>query len=195
MEKQIQAAKDKQEELELELQGAEESLKKTMELFNEKEVELEKTSKLYSDTRSALDKTAKELQVTSNNLEEHKVLLEGHQLVIAEHEATEKILQENQTKLVQTLHETIYDVNGLHGKIDRKQTTEEENKRKISEFSKYLVKRFNSMDDRLKSLENEQASMNNNVTSILNNLSQNTQTVSFDFKSNYLINILGIWSI
>jgi hypothetical protein len=95
--------------------------------------------------------------------------LEDHKAVIVEHEITERQLFENATMLMQSLTSTITDVDGLHNKIgtiskhairnlltDRKKGIEEENKRKIGEFCRYLVKRINALEERTNQFETEQ---------------------------------------
>lgn len=109
-------------------------------------------------------------------------MLEDHKLVIKEKEITEKVLYQHATELLDTLTKTVDDVDNLHNKIgfffscyvlyiinilERKKTVEDENKRKLEKFSRYIQNRINITQEELHHFQNDQKKLYSNLEEMI----------------------------
>lgn len=89
--------------------------------FNTLKHDNEETQSRLSQTRTSLEDTEQSLKSTSDQLDEEQILRKAHQ-------DTEKRLRDIGSEIISTLSGTVQDVNGLHAKIDRKNTLEKDNR-------------------------------------------------------------------
>jgi kinesin family protein 11 len=89
--------------------------------FNSLKQDNEETRSKLNETKEVLNETEKFWKETQEKLDEEKAVRKAHQ-------NTEKQLRDIGAGLVSTLNGTVQDVNGLHAKLDRKDSLEADNR-------------------------------------------------------------------
>ncbi|CAG7945236.1 unnamed protein product [Penicillium olsonii] len=89
--------------------------------FNSLKHDNEETQTKLNDTKEVLNETERFWKETQEKLDEEKAVRKAHQ-------STEKQLRDIGAGLVSTLDSTVQDVNGLHAKLDRKDSLETQNR-------------------------------------------------------------------
>eukprot|EP00043_Microstomoeca_roanoka_P016079 m.162391 g.162391 ORF g.162391 m.162391 type:complete len:1020 (+) comp16388_c0_seq28:297-3356(+) len=120
METKIQAHEEK-------IAALEQELTKTVELFDTTSQQLEATKVELEETTSTLVQTKSELHTTTETLKERTFERDRTQFLVEAHVATEQELSGQAQQLLDVADITTTHVDGLHGKIERKQAVEEHN--------------------------------------------------------------------
>ena len=123
------------------------------------EEELKKTEDLFGDSQKQLEKTTKHLNWTIQDRDEHKELVEKH----AENE---DVLFSQASSLLETVEETVTDTNYLHQSLNRNKSLHKENlgtseifrvktQQKLNVLNDSLAKQCNLQNQFSKSLTNK----------------------------------------
>ncbi len=99
------------------------------------EKEMEKVNDLFSSTKNALESTTKRLNVTKQMLDERDHLLE-HRV------GKEAELFGEASTLLNTVGESVADVDGLHSKLDRTEVIHAHNKSSCMKFDNEMAERI-----------------------------------------------------
>jgi kinesin family protein 11 len=136
LEGELKSNQENIQRLEERIAQKEKELAELQELFEKQTKELSSTIKKLDETKDTLQKTSDELKMTQKELENTKENLEEHKVVISTHEKTECIFQSEAATLLQTVSQTISDINELHAKIERKNDLDQKNLQSTKEFKK-----------------------------------------------------------
>ncbi|KAJ5175732.1 Kinesin-like protein bimC [Penicillium canariense] len=120
--------------------------------FNTLKQDNENTQSKLKSTRGMLEQTETSLKNTSEKLDEETILRKAHQ-------ATEQILREIGAGLLSTLDGTVEDVNGLHAKLDRKGSLENDNRQTWEASTLEISDITQKVDARMESFQTHHAEL------------------------------------
>ncbi|KAL6070961.1 kinesin-like protein KIN-5D [Balamuthia mandrillaris] len=149
MEQTLKTQRDNLDELEARLQAQKLELEKLENMFQEKEFELRENVKQHNQTKALLAETEALLQETKEILRQKEVELLETNVVVQEHEKVEQKLHQEANALISRLGETVEDIGGLHGKIERSLNVMSENEHHANSFYQRLSTRIQSLEERL----------------------------------------------
>ncbi|KAJ5180923.1 hypothetical protein N7492_004133 [Penicillium capsulatum] len=130
--------------------------------FNTLKHDNEETQTRLSQTRSSLEETEHSLKDTSEKLDEEQILRKAHQ-------DTEKRLRDIGSEIILTLDGTVKDVNGLHAKIERKNTLDTDNRQAWNASSGKVSSVTRQIDSRIELFQTQHAKLLENMSSRLHN--------------------------
>lgn len=120
--------------------------------FNTLKHSNEETQSRLSQTRHSLEDTEQSLKNTSDQLDEEQILRKAHQ-------DTEKRLRDIGSEIISTLNGTVQDVNGLHAKIDRKNTLDMDNRQRWTASTCKVSSVTEQIDARMKLFHTQHAKL------------------------------------
>lgn len=121
------------------------------------EEELKKTEDLFTDSQKQLEKTSQHLNWTIQDRDEHKELVEKH----AENEDA---LFSQASSLLETVEETVTDTNHLHQSLNRNKNLHKENLDTSEVFRIKTQEKLNSLNDNLKKQCDAQCQFSKSLT-------------------------------
>lgn len=137
--------------MQLKIQSQKTSLQDYVDKIAAMEKELEKINSLFDTTKCVLETTQKHLAVTRQQRDEKQHLLEHHV-----EKGTE--LYGQATGLLQTVGESVSDVEQLHSKLDRTSNVHAQNETTCSKFKEEMFKNIDRMSQELEQCRNRQQS-------------------------------------
>lgn len=126
--------------------------------FNALKQDNEDTQHKLTDTRGVLEQTERNLKNTSEKLDEEKTVRKAHQ-------STEARLREIGAEILSTLDSTVHDINGLHAKIDRKDSLETDNRQTWQASTSEISDVTQDIDARMESFQIQHAKLLDSMTS------------------------------
>ena len=115
------------------------NLKEYIDKIQGLEEELKKTENLFGDSQKQLEKTTQRLNWTIQDRDEHKVLVEKH----AENE---DMLFSQASSLLETVEETVTDTNYLHQSLNRNKNLHKENQDTSETFRVKTQQKLNNLN-------------------------------------------------
>jgi kinesin family protein 11 len=92
------------------------------------EAEMKKVNELFTDTQCELENTHKNLKMTKQYLKKTAVERDEGEFLLEKHVRQESVLHGQASQLLGVVNESIADIDGLHGKLERKTGVDLHNK-------------------------------------------------------------------
>ncbi|KAG0048767.1 kinesin motor protein cin8 [Gryganskiella cystojenkinii] len=131
------------------LSRMEEKFRDAMKLLTTTEIKLSHSNAELESKRAQLQKTQEQLAETKRVLEEESILRKAHA-------HTEKHLNSVAAGLRKTLSTSVKDNQGLHDKLERKSSIEQENRRAIREFQERLTELVTQFQGKFEAFDEKQ---------------------------------------
>eukprot|EP01104_Vermistella_antarctica_P017372 TRINITY_DN614_c0_g1_i1.p1 TRINITY_DN614_c0_g1~~TRINITY_DN614_c0_g1_i1.p1 ORF type:complete len:1209 (+),score=341.45 TRINITY_DN614_c0_g1_i1:157-3627(+) len=155
MEQMIQSQQGSATEMEGQISQFQDEIKKIQQMFNQTKKELECSREQHTVTKHVLKETEEVLEITKDTLETTEQHLEEHQTIVKEQVVTEEQLTGEAHGVLSTLKETVQDVGGLFGKIDRKVAVHDANQDHSRAFVDKLVDHVERMQTQQDTFQQE----------------------------------------
>eukprot|EP00727_Mastigamoeba_balamuthi_P005897 m51a1_g1927 putative bipolar kinesin krp- (1038) ;mRNA; f:875628-879638 len=163
METEIEEGKALIELLETQLQAAEKNLQQLQDLSAEDKRRLAQEQEKNERTTTLLRETQEQLDASRVWQTEAQKRLEENAACIAKQQQTEKELRDTGNRLLSDFDGAITQVRLLHEKLDRMRRLEEENKKKVEDFKRYVNSRVTALVARTTALSEQQKSLGTTV--------------------------------
>ena len=149
--------------MQLKIQAQKTSMQDFVDKIAAMEKELEKINNLFDTTKCVLETTQKHLEVTRQDRDEKRHLLEHHVEKGGE-------LFGQATDLLNTVDESISDVEKLHSKLDRTSNVHAHNETSCGRFKEEMFKNIDKMGQELELCKSRQVGFLNDFSSKLGKL-------------------------
>ncbi|KAF0973563.1 hypothetical protein FDP41_008267 [Naegleria fowleri] len=148
--------RDLEDQLQLKLKEYEE----LTAVFKEKERELQKEVQSHSETKSVLTTTTNVLKKTETELKSTKTELDITNFVLEKTQETEEQLLAEAHSLLDGLKDSVQDIDGFIGKVERKSKVEIDNQTLTSMFKETMQEKLNQSEEEIHKLYNTFVNVN-----------------------------------
>lgn len=127
MQQEIKSQQELNAEREAKIQALQEEMRKINELFTDTQQELEERCMELEEKETELQKTNLSLKETKHTLRTTVMERDQNQYLVDNHSRNEDHLHSQASSLLHAVRDSLFDVHGLHSKLERKQTVEAHN--------------------------------------------------------------------